>query len=201
MTNANGIKHGPTKHIDKQGRLLRTGHYENGEAIGEWKLFYPDGQVERSWQYEYDSFHNSRETGQITSYFENGQIRLTYYIRNGKMHGVYRYYHQNGQLNWLHYYKDGEKVGKWKDYYESGQLYRIEKYSQKGEARGKWKWYHKNGKLSNTGRWRKNFEVGKWKSFDANGRLRRTECKLTGKEKCFDQRRRKIPCRQLDVFG
>jgi antitoxin component YwqK of YwqJK toxin-antitoxin module len=132
MTNANGVKHGPMKFFDEQGKLQRTGHYIDGEAIGEWKTYYPNGQVERSWFYEYYSFHNSRETGQITSYFKNGQIQYTYFQRNGKMHGVYKYYHENGQLYWLDYYKDGENVGKWKEYYESGQLSRIQKYSRKG---------------------------------------------------------------------
>jgi antitoxin component YwqK of YwqJK toxin-antitoxin module len=196
MTNANGIKHGPTRHFDKEGHLLRTGQYENGEAIGEWKLYYPNGQVEKIWNYEYYSFHNSRETGQITSYFKNGQVQETYYLRNGKMHGAYKYYHQNGQLYWIRFYKDGENIGKWRDYYESGQLHNIEKYSKKGEARGKWKWYYENGKRKSTGRWRNNFQVGKWKYFDQHGRLKRTECQLTGKVQCYDRRRHKITCRQ-----
>lgn len=199
--NKYGVKEGPIKYFDEQGRLRRTGFFETGEMVGQWKSYHSNGQLEEVCQYELFSFHNSRKVGQNILYYENGQLYQILNYKNGKLHGVWKWFNQNGQLHFIEYNKDGETVGKRKEWYDNGKLYSIEKYTRKGEARGKWKKYYENGKLKMKGRWRKDFEVGTWKYFYESGELKRTLCQLTGKETCYDIRRHKINCSELDWHG
>lgn len=196
--NKYGVKDGPIKYFDEQGRLRRTGIFETGEMVGQWKSYHANGQLEEVCQYESYSFHSSHKIGQDTLYYENGQLYQTLNFKKGKLHGVHKWFHKNGQLDFVHHYKDGESVGKWKEYYENGQLSKIEKYSNKGEPIGKWKQYYENGRLEWAGRWWKSEKVGKWKYFYDDGRLKRTIYQIREIEQCYNKLGQKINCSQLE---
>lgn len=63
-------------------------------------------------------------------YYENGNIKAEYSIRNGKFVGKFKAYYDNGKLNSKGEYNNGKMVGIWHYYYSTGSRQSIQKYSK-----------------------------------------------------------------------
>ncbi|PQJ82181.1 toxin-antitoxin system YwqK family antitoxin [Polaribacter glomeratus] len=142
---------GEWKHYHENGQLESIGKYENGEAIGEWKFYYKNGQLERVGKFE-----NKIATGKWTFYFDNGKLKSIGNLENGQV------------------------VGEWKFYYKNGQLKMIGKYANVKPA-GEWKFYHENGQLSSIGKMENGIVIGDWKHYYENGQLEKIENLKNGK--------------------
>tara|TARA_X000001036_G_scaffold401539_1_gene406701 strand:- start:819 stop:1415 length:597 start_codon:yes stop_codon:yes gene_type:complete len=98
----------------------------------------------------YKKFTNKPFSGLVETYHENGQLKTTGQIINGKKNSLWEKYYSNGRQKSIGHYKMGVKEGSWKYYFLNSNLKEEE--------------FYKNGK-----------EHGLWKTFDAQGSLLKTE--------------------------
>jgi antitoxin component YwqK of YwqJK toxin-antitoxin module/tetratricopeptide (TPR) repeat protein len=107
------------KAYDADGQLHSTGDVENGNLVGEWKTYYPDGTL-RDLQH-YDA--KGVRTGLGETYYANGQLRLRHtYDASGQTTGYFEQYYPDGQLQQTGYELNGQNEGQWKSYHPNGQL-------------------------------------------------------------------------------
>ncbi|MFD1468192.1 hypothetical protein ACFQ48_08150 [Hymenobacter caeli] len=134
----------PVHAIDADGRPLATGTFNDGQFAGEWKWFYPDGQVREISHYD----DKGVKAGVSEVFFRDGQVQQRlHYGADGSLDGYFERFLADGQLAQAGYYQAGERQGPWKDYYPTGQLseeYELHKGLQNGLARS----YAPGGKLT-----------------------------------------------------
>jgi len=61
-------------------------------------------------------------TGEYKSWWDNEQLYLHRYYKNGELHGKYKQWHDNGQLWSFCYYKNGKLNGELKEWNYDGKL-------------------------------------------------------------------------------
>jgi antitoxin component YwqK of YwqJK toxin-antitoxin module len=62
------------------------------------------------------------KNGEWKEYYENGQLKIVGFYKDGKQEGEWKEYHENGQLKSVGSFKNGRQEGEWKAYDENGQL-------------------------------------------------------------------------------
>ncbi len=108
-------------------------------------------------------------------YNENGPLKESYFIKDGKLQGEWKRYYENGQLRlFMVNLIDGQAEGEARHYYESGKLEAIYNFV-KGVGHGEAQEYHENGQLSLIGSVVNRKKENEWKYFDESGRLTKTE--------------------------
>ena len=60
--------------------------------------------------------------GEYKEYYENGQLELQGYYKNGKFDGEWKSWYENGQIGSQYYYKEGELDGEYTCWCNDGQL-------------------------------------------------------------------------------
>lgn len=98
--------------------------------------------------------------------YENGQIRIREFYRDGKLEGEYKSWHEDGLLHEHKFYRDGKRDGEHKAWHPNGQI-KERKFFLNGTLEGAHKsWYdngtpwaerfYKDGKLNGEGkiRWK-----------------------------------------------
>jgi antitoxin component YwqK of YwqJK toxin-antitoxin module len=128
-------------------------------------------------------------------YYENGNIKKVYYIKNGQLEGIYKEYDDKGYLklegiyklgklngnvkgynknNKLFYqvnYKDSLRNGSYKEYSESGKLSSIVTYIN-GKKEGLLISYYESGKIEITIPYKHGFKKGKGEEYFKSGKLK-----------------------------
>ena len=105
----NGVEHGSyTAYFYETESRRKEGRYNSGKRVGEWKKYYPGGQLK-----EIRVFSNDKLDGDYILYFENGQIHEHGRYTVGEKDGEWLIYYFNGQLHEKRFYKNGSKDGKW----------------------------------------------------------------------------------------
>lgn len=139
-----GSKQGVFREYDKDGNIINSYTYENntrtGEGIvdkggknqGDWKLYYPSGEL--------------KATGQ--------------YI-DGMKEGEWVYYFINGKLEQKGNYAANRTQGPWKWWYESGTVLREERF-RKGKEDGLMIEYDREGNEINKGEYIDGMKTGPW---------------------------------------
>jgi antitoxin component YwqK of YwqJK toxin-antitoxin module len=89
----------------------------NGRLNGEYKEYYPDGQL-----YAHCTFKNGKVHGEYRSWWLNGKPAEHSYNNNGKLEGEYKEWYKNGKLFQHCFYKNDELDGEFKRYYMNGKL-------------------------------------------------------------------------------
>lgn len=107
-------------------------------------------------------------TGNLVSYFENGNKAYVYEIKNGIQHGAAEFYYSSGTIMEKGVFKNGLKHGNWIKWSAQGQKLAEANYAN-GEKDGLWVIWDEKG----TKRYEMYYEKGKrtgiWKSWDENG--------------------------------
>lgn len=116
--------------FDEDGRLIFTGAYIDGIAVGIHRFFDTTGVVENSYLYN--------ERGEKLS---EGIID-----EQGIKRGAWIDYYPTGELRAKGTYLDNRQSGNWTYYYPSGTVEQRGKF-EKGRYRGIWNWYYPNGKV------------------------------------------------------
>jgi len=107
------------KAYDAEGRLHSAGDVENGNLVGEWKIYYPDGTLREVEHYGPAGVR----TGLNEVYYASGQLRLRHsYDEKGQASGYFEQYYPDGQLQQTGYELNGQNEGQWQGYYPNGQL-------------------------------------------------------------------------------
>lgn len=85
----------------------------NRVKIGSGQLWYPNGQLK---------LKRSYGNGNHQSYYENGQPRTEYTVKDGKKDGLVQHWYPNGQPKSEYTIKDGKKDGLSHFWFKSGRL-------------------------------------------------------------------------------
>ena len=97
----------------------------------------------------YKKFTNKPFSGLVESYHENGQLKTTGQIVNGKKNAFWEKYYSNGQQKSIGHYKMGIKEGYWKYYFLNSNL-KEEEFYKNGKKHGLWKVFDPQGSLLKT---------------------------------------------------
>ena len=101
----NGMKNGEFRLSSVEGIVSVYGSIEDNRNIGEWKYYYPNGQLESIGNFSYDNPH-----GKWVWYFSNGSIKEKGTFLNGNKTGTWYRYSWEGILLSITMYDEGEKI-------------------------------------------------------------------------------------------
>lgn len=162
----NGEAHGESKSFFKNGNLIYQRLFDKGKPIGTHKEYYESGAIKIV-----STFTNGK-SAEIKNYYESGSISAkrtfvediilanSYYEIGGKLGSVGFNQNTNGT----------PQIGKWKYYHQNGKLKYKGKYVE-GKRVGKWKGWHSHGKRKFKGNYKDGEKVGVWRNYDEKGKL------------------------------
>lgn len=147
---------------------------------GEYKRFYPKGQVEELANYKDDVLHGER-----VLFYENGDTSIIENYNNGDFEGIYKSFHKNNIMEQVGHYVDNAMKGEWRFYYKNKQL-REKVIFEANEENGPFVEYYETGVLKAKGTYKTtevnvegNKEHGLLEMFDEKGELVKTmDCNL-----------------------
>lgn len=106
--------------------------------------------------------------GELTHYYENGKIRQTGTMQNGRYNGLLENYYENGKLQRSVYMVNGVGNGEVKSYYENGQL--EESGQLKDEKRdGLFHFFYEDGKPQGMVEFKEDEQDGKFVTYTEEG--------------------------------
>ncbi|NKI33142.1 hypothetical protein [Croceivirga thetidis] len=186
---------GEWKTYDKKGRLSYTNNYSMGLLHGTRKFYDGPDNLELIRHYEYDrvigySYLDSNgteiamvplknETGNVTSYFQNGKISREMTYKNGVFDGKYLDYYPTGQMESDINYKYGKYHGKRTQFFENGNL-ELEEVYLMDDLHGPYKAYYQNGKLKEEGNYKNGSKTGVWRYYDESEKKSKEETYFNG---------------------
>jgi len=115
---------------DEAGRLVYSGPFKDGVAVGIHREYDSEGRVRNA--------HIYNDNGVLIS---EGIID-----DEGNRNGVWKDYYADGNVSAEGNYSDNRRTGTWKFYNESGKLVQVGSYSN-GRIDGTWRWYYPEGEL------------------------------------------------------
>lgn len=175
---SNGLKNGEWIIKSFQGNLKAILKYQYDRPIGEWKYFYPNGNI-----FEIDRFKEGELQGSInvfnnkgtpkmemnfdigllnkefTTYYTNGNISTVANFNYGKLDGNLLLFTTQGVKTVEGYYILNKREGEWKFYYSSGELKTIINYKD-GKRDGESIIYGKGGEILQKLKFLDGIEVG-----------------------------------------
>jgi|SRR4051812_36672463 len=116
-------------------------HYVNGEKVGAFTYFFPNGTK----GIEGDYVANYLE-GEIKSYYEDGKLYSTRQYKHGLKVGRHTYLYPTGKLEAELNFINDTLNGHYQTNYENGNSKEVFSYN-KGMATGNYKYYYENGQL------------------------------------------------------
>ena len=146
----------------------------DGVIEGEVKLFYDGGNLK-----EVFYLKNGERNGNNKYYYENGNLELDGNYLNGELHGILKAYFPDGVIKEERNYKNGKKSGVAKEYYEDGQLFAETNYLN-DELHGLVKLHYPDGKLESETYYKNGKLNGKCKIYFENGLLKEERNYLDG---------------------
>ncbi|NLE63683.1 MAG: toxin-antitoxin system YwqK family antitoxin [Bacteroidales bacterium] len=183
-----GKKYGYWKKYDKKNKLEYEGRFYNGEPIGEFLYYHPNGKIknisfftanspivtttmfhENGTKYAEGVYWNKNKDGKWLYYNSNGKLVAEENYLKGKLNGLSKIYSSKDsvlleQTNWL----NGQKHGLYSNYYITGAL-RTKMYYNYNKMHGTFENYYENGKLKNKGVYAQDFRNGKWVNYNEDG--------------------------------
>ncbi|MBD1397688.1 toxin-antitoxin system YwqK family antitoxin [Pontibacter sp. JH31] len=91
--------------------------YQNGKEHGEWKKFYPSGQLR-----ERRFFEQGQKTGEYIAWWENGKKQLHYFFEEDEYEGACKEWNEDGRLVKAMHYKNGHEEGPQQLWYDNGKI-------------------------------------------------------------------------------
>lgn len=82
----------------------------------------------------------------VKEYFDNGNVRLSYYLKKSKKVGKETFYYPTGEVNKERYYVDGIMQGPFKIYFKNKKLY-IQGQYKDGQYWGEYVVYNIDGTI------------------------------------------------------
>ncbi len=176
---------------------MEEGLWKNNRWVGDYKLYYDNGQVQQAFKFD----PSGKRAGPQTYYYENGQVMIEGDWAEGKEAGVLKEYYENGDIKSEKSFNDGNiDIAKTKTFEPKKPLPKLapeEKLEappvivQKTEkdnlgkvfnGEGYWKLYNSNKQVSKDGTFSKNRLMdGKVYFYDNDGILTRIAVYKGGK--------------------
>lgn len=136
----NGERDGVTEQFyNDTGKLRVSANYKNGVLEGEFKAYYPNGNLQGEVNYI-----NGEMNGEFKEYHENKKIRLSGSYKNSLQEGEWKSYLEDGTLESIINYKDGELHGIKEDYYKNGNVWTRQEFKN-NDLDGVYEVYYENG--------------------------------------------------------
>ena len=92
-------------------------NYKNGKEDGEWRKYYSNKTLKEKRQYT-----NGLKTGELLSWWENGNKRLHYFFEADEYSGTCREWNENGLLVKRMNYSKGHEEGPQQWWYDDGKI-------------------------------------------------------------------------------
>ena len=105
------------------GKLRVSANYKNGILNGDFKAYYPNGNLQGEIIYK-----NGEMNGEFKEYYENKNIRLVGNYKESLQEGEWKFYLENGNLQSVVNYKSGVLNGMKEDYYSNGNLWTRQEF-------------------------------------------------------------------------
>lgn len=121
--------HGKYIKFHSNSRIKKEGYCENGEKIGDFKEFYPLGQIkiEGNIKKAYLNGHRYLNETNLTFYNINGSVIREEKLFGGGAASIVKYY-ANGKIQAQYSYSEGFKNDKYISYYINGNIRRKAKF-------------------------------------------------------------------------
>jgi antitoxin component YwqK of YwqJK toxin-antitoxin module len=201
-TYENGRKHGFERYYAPDGRvtaILRYAHDnllsseqlnqldKNGNKIGVWKEFYPDGQLKSFANYDVGKldgyFREYSPTGMITkqNFYREGIVNKEVEAQLNKTADVVVKTREDGTLLSKGSLIDGKPVGIHREFDEKGNVISASEYDENGVLLGKgimtnegkrvgeWSFFYSDGTVKSKGKFTDNKRSGEWQFYFENG--------------------------------
>ena len=183
-----GKKYGYWKKYDDKHKLDYEGMFYNGEPVGKFIYYHPNGKtknisyftpnspiVNTTMYYENGSilaegnYYNKEKDGKWLFYNIAGKVILEENFVKGKKQGISKVFDKEGtvlleETNWA----NDKKHGQYTSYYSSGKL-RIKMFYNQDKMHGSFENYYENGKLKTKGQYAKDFRKGEWITYNEKG--------------------------------
>jgi uncharacterized protein len=206
FTYEGGKKEGLSKEYDKEGNIVTLLEYskdflvsrekinrtdKNGLKQGEWKDFYPNGEIKSEKNFKDDLMH-----GYYKEYDMHGKLVLTMLYENGAIVKskvedepgieVINKYDDEGKLIYSGPYRNKIPVGIHREFGKEGKVKNAFMYNdnglllsegiidEAGNRNGKWKDLYANGKVQSIGQYLDNKRSGQWKFYNSNEKIEQT---------------------------
>ena len=182
-----GLKNGYFREYDRNGELLNTLKYVDGEvvenveelmAVEKKRTFHPNAQVEWEKTYLNDQPHGIwkkyNDTGKVVkSQIYNKGVLLGEGIidKRGLKQGEWVEYYPTGEVRAKGEYLDGARYKDWKFFFKDEQVEQTGRYVKGGKPHGVWKWYYDDGSLLREEEFRNGKEDGEIVEYDRNGEI------------------------------
>lgn len=160
---------------------------KDGNKVGTWKAFYPEGSVRYVGQFEkgipVDTFfyyfpagelqtlmiHRDAKTAYAKMYYSTGDIMAEGKYYEQKKDSIWQTYGANGVLVTKGGYINGAKFGSWETYYTNGKLAELVNYNDDIEI-DEYRSYYDNGNVLEETQYVNGFLEGVSTFYDQNGK-------------------------------
>ena len=123
----NGVKVGNWKYFDKTGLLIDDEVFANdANPIGTRKKYF-DGTTQLK---SFREYNEKDALGYIKEYYPNGKLRKLTNFKDKKAHGMSQEYYESGVLMSEGNLLDGERFGLWKLFYENGLIFQESTFTE-----------------------------------------------------------------------
>jgi antitoxin component YwqK of YwqJK toxin-antitoxin module len=106
----------------------------------------------------------------LYEYQEDGQLKASYYFKNGIKDGPVTYYYAKDKVKETGFFKAGEKDGQWIRYNEKGSKIADVNFVN-GKKHGRWILLDDQGNLLYDMTYNMGVKVGTWAMFDSKGEV------------------------------
>ncbi|MFT7075989.1 MAG: antitoxin component YwqK of YwqJK toxin-antitoxin module/peroxiredoxin [Planctomycetota bacterium] len=138
---------------------------EGGLQQGRWRYKADGGQVISEGE-----FVDDVRTGPWADYYENGNPKYLYTLKDSSRHGLFQSWHPSGKLATAGQFVQGYQFGSWTFHDTAGRLSETGAFLN-DHREGRWTKWHKDGSPKLTELHFEGQRVGHWQHFDENGEL------------------------------
>lgn len=202
----NGKKEGLSKEYDKNGTIITLLEYNNdflvsrqrinrtdseGLKQGDWKEFYPNGNVKSETSYKDDLIHgyykeyDNRGVLVMTMLYDNGSI-VKSNVEDQPDIEIENRYDENNRLIYSGPFRNKIPVGVHREFGEDNKVINAYVYNdnglllsqgivdEAGRYNGRWKDFYPDGKIQAEGQYTDSRRTGVWKFYNGAGKLEQT---------------------------
>lgn len=135
------VEHGLFTYYFPGNQKQIEGKLENGQKVGVWKRWYPNGNLMDS-----GTMRGLIRDGQWYSWYPNGQLKEIAAFHSGQsvstaantgssvFDGIYRTWYENGLPECEGSFASNARTGTWRWYHDNGRLSTIEMYNKSGKV-------------------------------------------------------------------
>ncbi len=127
--------------LEHQFEYIDYGHLQSSLRVGKWRDWDDQGNLLKISHFKDNELH-----GRQVIFYENGQVKVEEFYKNGERDSIMNEYHANGQLFRQLKYRDGEFIEDHPnlEYHPNGQI-RGKGNMKQGRKDGIWKYFYKDG--------------------------------------------------------